>query len=687
MFIRCREEKLLIPAYTVIERVIMKNKYAVIPAFKCKPGTKAEEDGICFTTAIRRGSVPGKPDQKEECGVLLYSKRTSTAVRIPFTEECFLGSLCSAKVPGLSGKDWYYNYYLGEKRYTDPYATAILPIKKKYKIRGQNQKMPEGAAAMGAFFDENELIQGAEAMRPLPKKAGQDRLFYCLHVRGFTRDKSAQVQKRGTFAGVSEQIPHLQRLGVTTVILMPVYELAEVRHRGENPVNFWGFGEGYYFAPKKSYAGSGEDPRMAFADMVRSLHRAGIEVVLQMHFTGSIPSSMMQDAARYYVRYYGIDGFYLIGNGLPLRELACDPALGDTLLYSSAFDDAFCQQIRQQEMTSPFYLQQTDHLVQIEEGYRSLLRRFAKGDDFTLEPFLRSFLQPAGGRKSLHFVTNYDGFTLADLVSYSHKHNEDNGEENKDGTDQNDSWNCGLEGRTRKGEIRKLRMCQMKNMLLLLLLSRGYPLLRAGDECLNSQNGNNNPYCQDNELGWVRWNNNADARMLQEYLEDLSVFRREHPVFSTDRAFRYTDYLSCGYPDVSLHGQEPWKPELSAYSHTAGILLCENYAKGSFTKGEEISLLYIAVNMHWKPQSLGLPNLPHDRKWALAADTSLSRSFLQEPQLLEDQKAVQTAARSIKLLTIVPAAPAKEKESTGEKEEGNTRQNTVTNKNNNNMSI
>ena len=666
-----------------MESVIMKKKFAVIPSFFGKPGTRAGEDGIAFTTAIRRGYTADHPDHREECGVILYSKNGTKAVKIPFPEDCFLGSLCSGKVQGLSCKDWYYNYYLGEKSYTDPYATAIVPMKRKYRLSSQEDKMPEGAAFMGAFFEEKVLClkenedekshrslpsgqTAAEmSLRPLPKSAGQDRIFYTLHVRGFTKDKSAHTQNRGTFAGVCEKIPHLKAMGITTVILMPIYELAEEKRHSENYVNFWGFGEGYYFAPKKSYAG-GDDPRAAFADMVRKLHQAQMEVVLQMHFTGNIPSSMMQDAARYYVRYYGIDGFYLIGDGLPLRELAVDPALGETLLYSSAFTDTFCQQIRQKEMASPFFLQETDHLVQIDDGYRSLLRRFAKGDDFTLEPFLRSFLRSAGEHPTLHFVTNYDGFTLADLVSYNHKHNEENGEENKDGTDQNDSWNCGLEGKTRKSEISKLRMSQMKNMLMLLFLSRGYPLLRAGDECLNSQNGNNNPYCQDNELGWVRWNDNESARMLQEYLIELSKFRREHPVFSMDKAVRYTDYLSCGYPDVSLHGPEPWKPELNAYSHTAGILLCENYTMDTYTKGDPLSLLYIAINMHWKPQHLGLPNLPPERKWACIANTALPKSFLQDPLLLEDQKAVHTAARSVQLLTAITVK--KQTECSGKKE-------------------
>ncbi len=635
-----------------MESVLMKTNFTVIPTFRCQPGTQVCRDGIAFTTALRRGYRADQPEKREECGVILYSKTGTKALRIPFSEDCFLGSLCSGKILGISGKDWYYNYYLGDKSYTDPYASAIIPIHKEYRLTGQKQALPQGAIAMGAFFEEREDLTEESYLRPLPKKTGQDRLFYNLHVRGFTKDKSAHVPNRGTFAGVVDKIPHLQALGITTVILMPVYELAPGKHRGENPVNFWGFGEGYYFAPKQSYAGR-EDPRIAFAKMVRELHKAQIEVVLQLNFTGNIPASMMQAVARYYVRYYGIDGFYLIGDGLPLRELASDPALGETLLYSNAFTGEFCQQIRQQELPSPFYLQQTHHLVHIEEGYRSLLRRFAKGDDFTLEPFLRSFLQSVGERPVLHFVTNYDGFTLADLVSYSHKHNEENGEENRDGTDQNDSWNCGFEGRTRKSEISKLRLCQMKNMLLLLLLSRGYPLLRAGDECLNSQKGNNNPYCQDNEIGWVRWNTNESAGIMQEYIEALSRFRREHPVFFTGKAYRYTDYLSCGYPDISLHGREPWKPELSAYSHTVGILLCENYVTGVYDKEEGISLLYIALNMHWRPQLLGLPNLPADRKWALVADTALSQSFLPEPLLLEDQKTVHTAARSIQLLKTV----------------------------------
>ena len=218
----------------------------------------------------------------------------------------------------------------------------------------------------------------------------------------------------------------------------------------------------------------------------------------------------------------------------------------------------------------------------------------------------------------INYICNYEGFRLADLVSFEHKRNEENGENNKDGTDENFSWNCGIEGRTRKKGILDLRNRQMKNILSMLFLAQGTPMIFSGDEFGNSQSGNNNPYCQDNEIGWVDWKAYDKNKDIFGYVRYLVNMRKSHVVFREPAPFKLMDYISCGYPDFSCHGREAWRPDFTAQSHVLGLLYCGFYDK----KSENEPFLYVCYNMCWNESEIALPKLPDGKSWKLISDTA-----------------------------------------------------------------
>ena len=423
---------------------------------------------------------------------------------------------------------------------------------------------------------------------------------------------------------------------------------------------------------------------------------------------------------RFYVRRFGIDGFRLLGDLPAPSAIAQDPSLGDTALFFQGFpfaemkDSAEAARLLYREdlkelFSSPNHsagnlktmqpmrtgaparagdlapgvqnavmgraadrtgsgasggLPAADfpNLITCSDDFQNLLRRFVKSDDYVMKDFLKMFLTVPGDHGELRYAANYEGFTLADAVSYNERHNEANGEFGLDGRADNYSWNCGAEGETEDALILALRRKQMRNFMTLLLLARGTPMLRQGDECANSQGGNNNPYCQDNEISWVDWDRTPEKRTLTVFTSRLAAFRRAHPIFRSRAPFQYIDYLGIGHPDISLHGAEAWKPDLGSFSHSVGICFCENYAGAGEglpqgrdrAKKEKPAFLYIALNMYWKELSLALPKLPPHYVWKVFLDTDSEEGFLEDLITPPDQHCVDVPPRSIRLLRAVP---------------------------------
>jgi isoamylase len=501
-----------------------------------------------------------------------------------------------------------------------------------------------------------------------------DSVIYEMHVRGFTRHPSSGVEHPGTFRGVVEKIPYLRELGVTAVELMPVTEFEEcdVTRRnlltGEPLRNFWGYQPVSFFAPKASYAGAAAaHAAREFKEMVKALHEAGIEVVLDMVFnhTGEgdergatfcwrgldnptyyilepgtgrylnysgcgntmncnhpVLRFQILAALRYWVTEMHVDGFRfdlasILGRGrngevLPnpplLEAIAADPVMAGVKLIAEAWDAAGLYQVG----SFPSW----GRWAEWNGRFRDDVRRVVKSDP-GLTRLLAARLSGSPdlyhGKDrapwhSINFVTSHDGFTLADLVSYNEKHNWENGEGNTDGHGENLSWNCGAEGPSSSPEVAALRRKQQRNFLALLLLSQGVPMLLGGDELSRTQRGNNNAYCQDNDTSWMDWSlleRNAD---LFRFTSRLIRFRKAHA--SLRRRTFFEDETT---PPVTWHGTRLGRPDWDGPSRVLGMHL---------TGGNGDEPIYLFVNAHWEPRAFELPRLPPGKTWRLFVDTS-----------------------------------------------------------------
>ena len=405
---------------------------------------------------------------------------------------------------------------------------------------------------------------------------------------------------------------------------MPSYEFLEIEEpllqndwiplaysSKESVLNYWGYKEGYYYAPKSAYASDKKNPVGSFKNMVKQLHKNGIEVLMQFYFPNTVSGLYIVDVLRYWVCEYHVDGFWLSGEKVPAEMLAADALLKKTKLIYYGFPVT---------ETAAGVENVYQNLAKYSDEYMYDIRRFLKSDERTLGNTLQHMKMNPPKQKIVHYITEANGFTLADLVSYDRKHNDDNGEKNQDGNLYNASWNCGAEGKTKKKSVLDLRMKQMKNAFLLTLFTQSTPLLLAGDEFSNSQNGNNNAYCQDNAISWLNWNDLEKNRELFDFVKSVVSFRKEHALLHRSTEYTMVDDLACGYPDLSYHSDEPWKCRYDDLTRHFGMLYCGNYSENVNEKG---TFIYLAVNMHWIPHDFVLPKLPKKMKWQLKFDTSV----------------------------------------------------------------
>lgn len=623
-----------------IDLVVKKGNYQRL-------GVTKEEDGINFAVAVA-GS--------HEVKLVLYKKGSPhIAQEIPFPKEHLIGDILAIKVCGLRWSEYEYNYWSDGQIFQDPYARLIVGR----EHFGEAVSLEDGDTIRCGFaFETYDWMEDTNPQIPY-----QEIISYQLHVRGFTRHNGSKVRHKGTFLGLQEKITYLRELGINQVKLMPAYEFDEIKklhaqmsmsyemRQEEMPrVNYWGYEAGNYFAPKKSY-GASKDVIREFKDLVRTMHANGMEVIMEFYFPNQINPRLIMDCLTFWVTNYHIDGFHILADQVLCNMLAKDPLLSRTKIMAVYFP------------TEEFYSEppfpEYENLAECNDGFLIDIRRFLKGDEDQLNQFTYRIRRNPAGRGIINYITNHDGFTLMDLVSYDEKHNEANGEQNRDGSSYNYSWNCGVEGKSRKKKILDLRMKQIKNAFLLLLLSQGTPMLLAGDEIGNSQEGNNNPYCQDNEISWVDWNLNKKNQEILQFVKDVIAFRKRHKILHMPYELRVMDTVSCGYPDVSYHGSRAW---YGAFEHTnrqVGVMYCGFYA------GEDI-FLYTAYNMHWVEHEFALPHLPENLDWYTAIDTGKSDGNCvyeegSEP-LLEVQNIFTVLPRTI--VVLIGRAKEKDKKTT-----------------------
>jgi glycogen operon protein len=370
-------------------------------------------------------------------------------------------------------------------------------------------------------------------------------------------------------------------------------------------INYWGYTSGFYFAPKASYASDNkETPALELKKLVKALHKEGIELITELYFSGKESPTLVLDAVRFWAEEFHLDGIHLVGFP-PLDLIGRDPYLKGLKLWADSWGD-----IPQKGFK---------YLAEYNDSFQTDMRRVLKGDEEQMKNLVFRTRNNPSDRGMIQYMANTNGFTMMDMVSYDTKHNEANGESNLDGNPYNYSWNCGTEGPTRKKKVVELRKKQLRNAFLLLLLSQGTPLFMAGDEFGNTQSGNNNAYCQDNDISWLNWNLLKTNRDLFEFVKTVIAFRKAHPVFHRREEAKNMDYLACGVPDVSYHGVKPWYPEYENFRRQLGILYWGDYARKA--DGTADNHFYIAYNMHWEPHTFDLPNLPKKHQWHVVFHT------------------------------------------------------------------
>jgi isoamylase len=554
----------------------------------------------------------------------------------------------------------------------DPYGRSVV-IPERYSRETARNEGDNAPRAMKSIVVDPHAYDW-EGDTPLKRPSSQT-IVYEMHVRGFTKHPSSGVPKdrRGTFAGVIEKISYLKNLRVTAVELMPVFQF-DPEDSPPGRVNYWGYAPVSFFAPHQEYSSRRDPlgPLDEFRDMVKALHRAGIEVILDVVFnhtaegnhdgptlsfrgfdnityyileqdrsryanysgTGNtlnanhpIVRRMILDSLRYWVKEMHVDGFrfdlaailgrgesgQLIPNPPVLWDIESDPALAGTKLIAEAWDAAGLYQV------GSFI---GDSWKEWNGRFRDDVRSFFRGEKNSVGPFADRLLgSPAiyghKGREaeqSVNFVTCHDGFTLNDLVSYDHKHNEQNGEDNRDGTNDNRSWNCGVEGPTDDPMVEKLRNRQMKNFLAVTMLSVGMPMMLMGDEARRTQGGNNNAYCQDNETSWFDWTLLAKHADLQRFVTLLNARRRLREFAPANQRICLNQLLRGA--NSAWHGVKLEQPDWSATSHSIAFTV---------EIRREKMLFHMIFNAYWQQLDFELPRLDSsgENQWRRWIDTAL----------------------------------------------------------------
>jgi isoamylase len=575
----------------------------------------------------------------------------------------------------------------------DPYGRAVV-VPKRYSRDAARGDQDDAATAMkSVVIDCSSYDWGGDVPLRLPASRT---IIYEMHVRGFTRHPSSGVpeDKRGTYAGVVEKIPYLQKLGITAVELLPVFQF-DAQDAPPGRVNYWGYAPISFFAPHHGYS-SGQDPLAPtneFRDMVKALHRAGIEVILDVVFnhtaegdhrgptltfrgldnptyyilqadrsryadysgTGNtlntnnpIVRRMIVDSLRHWVENMHVDGFRFdlasilardesgepIPNPPVLWDIESEPALAGTKLIAEAWDAAGLYQV------GSFI---GDSWKEWNGRFRDDVRSFFRGDEGSVSavvdrvagsPSLYAHKQREP-EASVNFVTSHDGFTLNDLVSYDRKHNEENGEDNRDGDDDNRSWNCGVEGPTDDPEIDKLRTRQVKNFLTTTVLSVGMPMLLMGDEVRRTQRGNNNAYCLDDETSWFDWALLSKRADLLRFVTLLNSGRSMRGMENEEQRWTLNEILHRS--DIGWHGVRLNEPDWSASSHSIAFMA---------RLPDEGTLFHVMLNAYWEPLLFELPPLDGAaHPWRRRIDT-----FLDSPQdIVEWNQAPEVSGASYRV--------------------------------------
>ena len=602
-------------------------------------GVKAAKNQITFTF---------EAEKEDDCRIIFINKATKEREFVPVPQEFCKGSLRSITVGGIQPQEYNYLYEINGKEKLDPYANVIVGREIwNDAARKENKYKLEGG------FDGTSFAWGADKNPEIPKS---DMIMYKLHVRSFTMGLKTAGRSRGTFQAVKNKIPYLKDLGITTVELMPVYEFEEmaipeevqipdyvkwqtedqnliqpiILNQEEKQMNLWGYGEGNYFAVKSSYALDPGRASVEFKKLVKAFHDNGMECVMELFFPWETSHLFIMDVLHFWKNEYHVDGFHIIGSNLPISSIVRDPILSRTKIFTDTFNGE-CDTRRKYK-----------NLFIYKDEYQFPIRMLLNHYDTDIKELANQQRKQDTDFGFVNFVASNNGFTLADLFMYNDKHNEANGEENRDGSDYNLSHNYGIEGVSKKRFVNDIRRKRMRLAYQMLMLAQGVPLIMAGDEFGNTQEGNNNAYCQDNEIGWVNWSQFNRYKEDREYIKSLIAFRKKYRLIAKETPFRFTDYRSLGAPDLSYHGENAWISQIDHGDKRLGVMYCGAYAQ----EGQAKEDIYVGYNLYSNEVSLALPILPN-KKWTVDGEE------------LENQMHVQVPAYSICIAITKEVPPEK----------------------------
>lgn len=659
----------------------LQSSYVISQGHCHKLGATIEEDGVNFAVFCPAASVIElllfKDVDDDNPDVISLS---SPIYRSVYYWHVFVKGLGAGQVYAWRVREAVRSYKYNKsnvelgKVLLDPYGKRVLFPKAYKRFQTDNEQENVRTAARSVVIDFSQYDWGIECA---PRHALNKTVIYEMHVKGFTAHPSSKVAEdiRGTYRGLIEKIPYLVDLGVTAVELLPVYQYDKFDAL-PGKENYWGYCPMSFFAPHESYSSDQSimGPINEFRDMVKALHRNGIEVILDVVYNhtsegdhnGPCYCFKGLDKNSYYIindqgQYYNYSG---CGNTLNANNPVVRNMILDSLIFwkevmhvdGFRFDLASILARDSTGMPIPNApaLLDIDHDFRLADAkiiaepwdagglyqlgniagskwrewngqFRDDVRSFMRGDVNVIKRFVLRLIgspdiyneREIDPQKSINFITCHDGFTLNDLVTYSYKHNMDNGENGRDGNDNNYSANYGYEGECDDKALNDLRLRQCKNMLALTVLSMGTPMILMGDEVLRTQNGNNNAYCQDNELSYMNWDFNERQTEMLNFTRQMikrrtirmrsSTRKRINNYSMLDRVLRNTK--------IQWHGTKPFQPDWSDESHSIGVMVYW---------GQYSIYAYIFVNAYWRDLEVELPPLPRNskREWHLLVDTS-----------------------------------------------------------------
>ncbi len=686
-----RENKSII---ATTEAVIEKSpfRYAVDPGYAYPIGATLDEYGVNFSVFARRATsvellLFDKDDEKHPIQVIQLDSKKHRTFHFWHVYVHGIGSgiRYAYRVDGPDDIHTKGSYFNRNKVLIDPYAKGILHTGwSRPDACTPHDNLMTSMRGVVVGTERYDWEGDQPLMRPL-----NETIIYEMHARGFTRSPSSNSRNPGTFSAIIEKIPYLQELGITAIELLPIFDFdhEEVRHlglEGKGLTNYWGYDPISFFAPQSYYCVSPEveDHFTEFRDMIKALHKAGIEVILDVVFNHTtegnhrgpiinfkglanecyymlspqdkqyymdysgcgntingnhpITAKLISDAIQFWVREMHVDGFRFDEASILARNENGQPMLYPPIVWEIELSDILANTKVIAEPWDAGGLNELGFFPgyrwSIWNGsYRDTIRRFVRGDQGSIEAraMVGKVAQVISGSadifevsdklpiNSVNFITAHDGFTMNDLVSYNYKHNEMNGEGNQDGINENFSWNCGVEGETDDPGVEALRNRQLKNLVAILLLSQGIPMFVAGDEVRHTQKGNNNAYCQDNEMTWFDWALVEKHAELFRFFKYMIAFRKDHPILHRSTFFS-SGMNKRGLPEVTWHGCQLNSPGWDNPASRALAFTLGSFEDESERNDEDIHVMF---NMEWEALNFEIPYLV-ERNWYKMIDTA-----------------------------------------------------------------